>query len=161
MKSVDKNKGLPSTIGQQLHPINKIEIPIKFSNYQPIVDCLEETISCINNIFSYQEERERTKQIEMECLTRVRESENRLKEVEIQEITKQLTIVFNHIKEIGELQSEREIIDLFRSCVEQIISVMNDLKSKYEKCQDFRFIEMLNEQTSKLIDLAKTIASLS
>ncbi len=160
MKGIDKHKKTPKVTPQTKPSTNTKEGFSPNDMAKMIIEGIKQTTGCIESVFSYISEREKTRRVEAESLARIVESNNRLEEVREQEATKRLEICLKSIKEINALDTQKDKINLLKVCIHQAITTMNEIKLIYNETGDRSLIDMIHEQNLKLIEISKTINAL-
>lgn len=159
MKGVDKYKKTPTGGGSKKSGGDKQEFS-SADRAKMIIEGIKKAGDCIEAVFSYLSEKEKTKQVQVECIERIVESNNRLEEVREKEMTKRLDICAKTLIDIEKLSNEREKIKTFKVCLHEAITTMNEFKLLYNQTGDRRLIDFIHEQNLKLLDVSKTINSL-
>ncbi len=161
MKSIKIEKAINT--GSNTALLKKTEAVQKFSKLNilnhliNVTEVVKGTTDTINTLLSYLAEREKTKKTACECLARVVESENSLRETIEKELTKQYEIHRKSLIDIEKITNKQEQLKVLRSCLHQIITTTNELKVIYNETNDRAVLDMIHDQNMRLIGLAESI----
>jgi len=176
MKKVDKFGNLPSptkgtgqikkpeTLQPDVSKQSDIEARLSMQKFMMATDIAKEVFRCVDSVFSYLSEKERTKQVEAEAFARIVESQNRLKKILSREVTIRLEILYKHEETMENLELKMKKIEAFKLIIEHTIQyaveLLENIKSVRNLIDDPNLLDRVHEINIKLIEVAKEIGSI-